>query len=206
MDKKFEMNRLWIILLIIIPVFQGCGLFTGGSIDEYKYRITPGEVVVSLNSENTPSDLNEFLSEFDMSWDRYLGNGYVIKVTVGEEKIWVPFLKNQVMVRDAQLNKFGFNYQITAIDDMPKIENGLLHVLINYSGCNSGHDFTVEYERTEESSYEIWLYKETPDQMCRAYFSDYRSFELPSDILNANQILMRSPVDEFIMIRCPRCN
>jgi hypothetical protein len=200
------MYRNCIILLFSLVCLQVCGLFTGGNIDEYEFRITAGEVVVSLHSDYSPSDLNEFLSEFGSEWDRYLGNGYVIKVTEGEEKIWVPFLKNQEMVRDAQLNKFGFNYQITAIDDLPKIENGLLHLLINYGGCNSGHDFTVEYEKIGDSSYEIWLYKETPDQACRAYFSDYRSFQLPAVILNANQILMRSPVDEFIMIRCPRCN
>lgn len=191
---------------MLLTCFQGCVLFTGGNIDEYEFSITPGEVVVSLEHDYTPNDLNDFLSEFNSKWDRHLGNGYVIKVTEGEEKLWVPFLKNQEMIKDAQLNKFGFNYQITATGDLPKIENGLLHVLINYGGCNSGHDFTVEYEKIADSSYEIWLYKETPDQMCRAYFSDYRSFELPSVIINASNIVLRSPVDEFIMVRCARCN
>lgn len=200
------MNRNLILILLFIYVLNGCGLFTGGSIDEYEYRIVNGEVVVSLKSGYTANDLNELLSEFNITWDRHLGNGYVIKVTEGEEKLWVPFLKNQEMIKDAQLNKFGFDYQISATDDLPKIENGLIHVLINYGGCNPGHDFTVEHEKLAESSYEIWLYKETPDQMCRAYFSDYRSFELPSAILNANNIVLRSPVDEFIMVRCGRCD
>ena len=96
---------------------------------------------------------------------------------------------------------FGARYGLeTNSEDAPSIKDGSLIVKVNYSGCGGNHSFELK-SRTTKSKSEIWLFKETKDQICDAYFVEERSFKLSKSIINSKEIVLLTPNDGEISLR-----
>lgn len=192
---------IFVLSVLVTSSFMSCNLFTGGDVDVDDFRYIPGEIVVSLEEGYTVTDLIDLLEGLDAVLLRPLGTGYAVGVPVGEEGVWIQRLDEEKLIKTVQLNRFGYSYSVDYGENTPLIANGMLHVIVSHGGCNPGHSFTLEYERIGSSAYEIWLYKETPDQPCRAYFSYSRSFTLPEVLRNAGRIILLNPVDESMILK-----
>lgn len=96
---------------------------------------------------------------------------------------------------------FGSDYVILQTEELPLIKNDSLIVRIAYSGCNGEHSFVLRNRYINSSTTEIWLYKQTPDQLCDAYFEETRYFLFTDEIIEATKIVIIGPRDSRITIK-----
>lgn len=195
------MKRIFLYTSISVLFFGiiSCNLLNSDQSDDI-FKYMPGEVLVTLEDEYTLKDLRSVLENLEAEWSRSLGTSYVIKVVEGNENLWTNLLKDEEVIRDAQLNRFGYNYRIIDSEDFPTFKNDSLVVEITYSGCNSGHDYSLEYKRIG-STFELWLFKETPDEPCRAIIRDIQSFKIPKRVTESLHIFLLNPVDDRIILQ-----
>ena len=165
---------------------------------DYQYMI--GEVLVTLEEEFTVKDLRTVLKDLEAEWNRSLANGHVIQVQEDQEKLWIQQLEEEEVIHNAQLNRFGYSYSIFESENYPTIKNDSLKVEITYSGCAPGHEYTLEFEAKGLSTFDLWLFKKTPDEPCRAIIRDIQSFKIPQQLINAQNLLLINPVNDRIIL------
>ena len=103
-------------------------------------------------------------------------------------------------VNTSQEIKFGARYSVITTSNVPTINNGTLISKVSYSGCNDGHEFELK-NRTTNSTAELWLFKQTDDQACRAYFEEEKTYDLPESILNYEKIVLITPSEDRISLK-----
>ena len=113
----------------------------------------------------------------------------------------VVFLTACINDQGTDENVFGYDYMILQTAELPTISNDSLIVRIAYSGCSGGHSFVLRNRILYSTSAEIWLFKQTPDQLCDAYFEETRYFQLTDEILEAAKIVLIGPRDVRITIK-----
>lgn len=96
---------------------------------------------------------------------------------------------------------FGYRYSLIETEEYPVISKGSLTVKVQYGGCNGDHDFMIQHRKVSPEISEVWLYKQTPDQICDALFQEIRSFKLPVEVFSSNQIYVIGPDDTRTLIR-----
>ncbi len=74
---------------------------------------------------------------------------------------------------------FGHRYSILDTPIAPVIKNDSLIVRLAYSGCSGDHAFLLRHRISGSSQLELWIQKETPDQMCEAYWTPTHRWRLP---------------------------
>jgi|GEM_PF-1311152 len=89
--------------------------------------------------------------------------------------------------------RFGYTYSLLPDSTSPAIVNDTLFVRVAYSGCSGQHAFTLQHRFAGSSHVELWLYKDTPDQMCDAYWNELRRWRLPQSIRTSQSILLLDP-------------
>jgi len=89
-------------------------------------------------------------------------------------------------------NRIDFGYRYSVLEDSfsPAIVNDTLIVRVGYSGCSGQHGFAVQYRFSGSSNVELWLHKDTPDQMCDAYWNELRRWRLPQSIRTTQSIML----------------
>lgn len=98
-------NSKIILLFIVVLFFVTNACKTTSSEEDVDY--TPGEVIVSLEDGVQESDIKPRIEELELEWKEYfvhLGSA-LIGVPVGDEELWVQKLKEEPMIRNAQLNR-----------------------------------------------------------------------------------------------------
>ncbi|REL33550.1 hypothetical protein DYD21_09045 [Rhodohalobacter sp. SW132] len=100
------MKNSTIILLftfVLFSVSTACNTTSS----EVEAEYTPGEVIIALEDGIEEADIVPRIEEFELQWKEYFENiGYaLIGVPVGEEELWVEKLKQEPMIRNAQLNR-----------------------------------------------------------------------------------------------------
>lgn len=208
--KEVKMNNFPFIMAFVSILNLGllsCDIFSSNQANfetrlSVDYQYMPGEVLVVLEEEFTLKNLREVLEDLEAEWSRPLADGYVIQVPDDQEKLWVQQLEEEKVIHNAQLNRFGYSYSISAAEsgNFPVIENDLLKVEITYSGCSAGHEYALEYEVKGFSSFALWLFKKTPDEPCRAIIRDTRSFKNPQELINAQNLVLLNPVNDKIFL------
>ena len=200
-------NFLFKITLVSILSFAlaSCDIFQANDENRHSvdYQYMPGEVLVTLEEEFNVQDLRTVLENLEAEWNRSLADGHVIQVRETREKRWVQKLEEEEVIHNAQLNRFGYSYSIIASEsgNFPIIEDDSLKVEITYGGCGPGHEYSLEYEARGASSFDLWLFKKTPDEPCRAILRDTRAFKIPQELMNAQNLVLLNPVNERIILR-----
>ena len=95
---------------------------------------------------------------------------------------------------------FGARYSIITTSNVPTISNGTLISKVSYSGCNDGHEFELK-NRMVNSTAELWLFKQTDDQPCDAYFEEEKTYNLPKSILGSEEIVLITPSEDRISLK-----
>tara|TARA_R110002126_G_scaffold227147_2_gene371774 strand:- start:23600 stop:23989 length:390 start_codon:yes stop_codon:yes gene_type:complete len=103
-------------------------------------------------------------------------------------------------LNQSEETEFGASYSINLNESSPSIEVDKLTISISYSGCSSAHSFTLK-NRLSASTAEIWLFKETKDQLCDGIIQEVRTFQLPQEISTSKNIVLITPVDETIVLK-----
>ncbi|MEX2603783.1 MAG: hypothetical protein WD361_06255 [Gracilimonas sp.] len=96
--------------------------------------------------------------------------------------------------------EFGARYSIVMTSALPTINNGTLVSKISYSGCNDSHEFELK-NQTANSIAELWLFKQTEDQPCDAYFEEEKTYNLSESILSAENIVLITPSEDRITLK-----
>lgn len=98
--KKSKTILLFILVLFLLA--NACN--TTSSESELDY--VPGEVLITFEEGVQETDIKQRIEVLELEWKNYLENlGFaLIGVPVGEEKLWVGKLKEEPMIRNAELN------------------------------------------------------------------------------------------------------
>jgi len=96
--------------------------------------------------------------------------------------------------------QFGSQYNLLQTQSQPSLTDDSLLVMIAYSGCNGNHTFSLNY-RISSSTAEVWLFKETPDQACDAYFQESRAFPVPNQVRNFSKVVLLGPPDKKFALK-----
>lgn len=94
--------------------------------------------------------------------------------------------------QDDQGYDFGSAYDLVTTAELPAIEGHSLITRISYGGCNAGHNFRLKKELSEETA-RLWLFKQTPDQLCEMLVQERKSFKLDNNILDAQRVIILRP-------------
>ena len=103
-------------------------------------------------------------------------------------------------VNTSQEIEFGARYSVITTLNVPTISNGTLISKVSYSGCNDGHEFELK-NRLANSTAELWLFKQTEDQPCDAYFEEEKTYNLSESILSAENIVLITPTENRITLK-----
>lgn len=90
---------------------------------------------------------------------------------------------------DSDSIDFGAEYEIVVSDEYPSLSSSELSVEVSYSGCDSNHDFALDFRSLVNQQHEAWLIKLTPDQECEAFFQEVKRFPLPAELQSGGLIL-----------------
>lgn len=104
---KFIQMKYSIILppLILFVLFLTSACQTTSSEDELDY--VPGDVIISLENGVQEAEIKPRIEELELKWEEYfehLGTAH-IGVPIGEENKWVQKLKDEPLIRNANLNR-----------------------------------------------------------------------------------------------------
>jgi hypothetical protein len=100
---------------------------------------------------------------------------------------------------DLEEIEFGASYQLVQDGELPQLFGRTLTVRVNYSGCEGGHEFTLR-SRINGADGEMWLFKETQDQPCDAFFNEVLSFQVPNEVFTSQNVVLISPELERITL------
>lgn len=92
-------------LLILLVLFFTSACQTTSSEDELDY--VPGDVIIHLESGVQEAEIKPRIEELELKWEEYfehLGAAHIV-VPIGEEKMWVQKLKEEPLIRNANLNR-----------------------------------------------------------------------------------------------------
>ena len=103
-------------------------------------------------------------------------------------------------VNSTEKIEFGAGYSLVSNAKTPFIQNNSLVATVTYSGCNDRQIFQLMGRNTGNTA-ELWLFKETPDQPCDAYFREERIFTIPVNFLMADSMVLITPDLERIVLR-----
>jgi len=95
---------------------------------------------------------------------------------------------------------FGSSYALSQTTELPGISNDSLNVQVAYSGCNGDHLFELKSRIDDSFVAELWLFKQTPDQPCDAYFVENRAFPLSKKAIHSSKIVLFGPGDKRITL------
>lgn len=183
-----------LLLLIILASISFGGCFNAANPDtEILIEYVEGEVFVRLENQRTFAQLEAMAERLELSINRSLGNGYILNVPETFEPIWIIRLEQDPIIDQAQLNRFGYNYQINETETLPFVRDDSLFVEVSYSGCESEQVFSLEAAGNFSTIQEIWLFKITPDQDCDAFFTEERGFYIPRIAQLATQVFLIDP-------------
>ncbi|MBI4547810.1 MAG: hypothetical protein HY707_07515 [Ignavibacteriae bacterium] len=98
-------------------------------------------------------------------------------------------------------DQFGSPYVIIQTATTPNLSSDSLVVTVGYSGCNGGHEFSLQYRIVSTSRAEVWLYKVSPAQLCRAYFVESKRYALPEAIHCHDTLTLVSPQGLKLILR-----
>lgn len=96
---------------------------------------------------------------------------------------------------------FGYRYSIDETHMAPVIAGDSLVVTLQYEGCTTNHQFTLQYEEHWQDYTELWLFKNTPDQFCELVLHETRSFKLPMETFSAKKVYLLGPQGKRIRVR-----
>lgn len=95
--------------------------------------------------------------------------------------------------------EFGASYRLIQDGELPQLFDRTLTVRVGYSGCEGAHEFTLR-SRINGADGEMWLFKETQDQPCEAFFNEVLSFQVPNDVFTSQNIVLITPELERITL------
>ncbi len=178
-------------------------VFNGETPDSQNIRFVPGELLVEMNHGYTSNDLDSLLADLEPG----RGGGFSsaihrVVVPEGRETHWVALLDKEEIIRTAQLNRFGYSYNLAEKDGYPYLQGDSLHVWVGYSGCDPDVDFSLEHARTGPSFYEVWLFKEEETD-CAAAWIEERAFKVPDEVRHAQSVRIIKPIDKRIVLIPP---
>lgn len=93
---------------------------------------------------------------------------------------------------------FGAEYNVVVTDEFPNLAGNELQIEVSYSGCNGNHEFSLNFRQTNQSEYDVWLTKVTPDQDCRAFFQELVIQPLPEQ-LQSGRITFLGPNERIVL-------
>ncbi|NBB76899.1 MAG: hypothetical protein GVY02_05915 [Bacteroidetes bacterium] len=100
---------------------------------------------------------------------------------------------------DLEEIEFGASYRLIQDEELPQLFDRILTVRVGYSGCEGAHEFTLR-SRINGADGEMWLFKETRDQPCDAFFNEVLSFQVPNDVFTSQNVVLITPELERIML------
>ncbi len=192
-------NKLFFSVIFLAFLLSGFGCFSkNDQITELPFETIPGEVFVRLLPGFERDDLqlviDDFeVDDFDLSIKRKLGTGYIVNVPLDFEPLWITQFSSVPIVADAEYNRFGYEYSITVNDSLPYAIDDEITVIVNYSGCDGGHAFSLQRPGAFTPNMAIWLYKATPDEDCEMAVSEELTFSLTRFIQLATQVVIEDP-------------
>ncbi len=193
-----NISRL-ILLAVVLVSTQAC-FTTNDQGREIALEYIKGEVFVLLEQGATYEDLEKTAKEHEFEIDRPLGNGYIVKVPVDNEPLWITQLKTFLIIDEARYNVYGYEYSISIEEPEPMVDNNELTLTINYSGCDDGHAFQLEHPANFSNDLKVWLFKTTPDQECDAYFASEYTFTIPRFIQLASKVTIEDPFGNEVQL------
>lgn len=93
--------------------------------------------------------------------------------------------------------QFGSSYNLLQTQTQPSLTTDSLLVMV---ACSGNHVFSLKH-RVISSTAEVWLFKETPDQMCDAYFEESKAFAVPNEIRNFSKVILLGPRDKRFALK-----
>lgn len=116
---------------------------------------------------------------------------------------WTGLLSLSACITDQgkESSQFGAQYNLLQTSSLPSLSNDTLHIRVSYSGCSGNHAFTIRHSIKSSSTTEIWLFKETPDQPCDAYFEEEKTYLLPENIRSQQNIVLVGPYGKRFTLR-----
>jgi hypothetical protein len=190
--------RLHIAAFFAVGLFGCIPLTPENNLDAENTRHMTGEILVEMHVGYFSNDLDSLLADIEPERSGgFYSEIHRVAVPEGQEKHWADLLRKEEIIRAADLNRFGYSYNLVERDGFPHLKGDSLYVKVGYSGCGPGHDFTLESLKTGSSSYEVWLFKEYEED-CLAFFSEVRAFKIPDGLKNAQSIKLVKPVNERV--------
>lgn len=108
-DKLLKVNKMKyskiLSLIILLMLFLTSACQTTSNEEETDY--VPGDVIIHLENAVQESDIKPRIEELELKWVEYfehLGAAH-IRVPIGEEKMWVKKLKEEPLIKNANLNR-----------------------------------------------------------------------------------------------------
>ena len=91
--------------LILLVLFVTSACQSTSSENELDY--VPGDVIIHLENGVQESDIKPRIEELELEWEEYFENlgAAHIGVQIGKEKMWVQKLKEEPLIRNANLNR-----------------------------------------------------------------------------------------------------
>jgi len=107
---------------------------------------------------------------------------------------------SDIGLEDSRID-FGYHYSILEHPSPPTLLHDTLVVHVAYSGCSGGHAFTLQHRISGSSQIELWLHKDTPDQVCDAYWNELRRWRLPESFRTHRSVALVDPRGKRFILR-----
>lgn len=113
----------------------------------------------------------------------------------------LPSLLGCITDQGKEPSLFGAYYDLVQTQAMPSVTADSVYVRVAYSGCSGNHLFTLRYRAIASATTELWLFKETSDQPCDAYFEENKTYSLPDEVRRRQKIVLVGPFDKRFTLR-----
>ncbi len=123
-----------------------------------------------------------------------------MKIIANLSPVVLLFVVACINDQGSDTNQFGSPYKVIQTQAQPSLTTDSLFVAVAYSGCEGNHTFSLKY-RVFSSTAEVWLVKETPGQMCDAYFEEVKAFPIPNEVQNSLTVVLLGPKDETFSLK-----